>query len=215
MADEIRVVRGVAYRQLAILNPGDALFFTGPHSIAVETWALDWGQHEFDYELNSRAVDAQGRPQAIATTDNALAREFTERRVVTRQPIPISIGLDGGRPKVAMTTGEVTPQVYRSKVAGEAVAWSLHFRAHRLVAFATGGRSSVMNAARPNANASAIAQATVAGQANPSGFDYLMVRVPVTDFARFRILPSGFGVRDLIGRDPGFFERWTARIFGK
>ena len=50
---------------------------------------------------------------------------------------------------------------------------------------------------------------------NPSGFDYLMVRVPVTDYARFRILPGTFGVADLIGRDPGPFERWLARVFGR
>ena len=78
MSGEIRVVRGIAYRRLAIVNPGSALFFTGPKRIAVETWALDWGQHEFDYELNSRATDGQGRPQAIASTEQALAREFLD-----------------------------------------------------------------------------------------------------------------------------------------
>ena len=137
MGDEIRVVRGIAYRQLRIIAPGDALFFTGTHRIAVETWALDWGQHEFDYELNSRATDPQGRPQPIATTEQALAREFMERRVVSRQMIPISVGMDGSRPKVAMTMGEVSPQVYESRVPTDVVAWSLHFRSHRLVAAAS------------------------------------------------------------------------------
>lgn len=208
MSDDIRVVRGVAYRQLAIVNPGGALFFTGAYRIAVETWALDWGQHEFDYELNSRAADAQGRPQAIATTEAALAREFMERRAVMRQVIPISVGADSGRPKVALTMGEVSPQVYESRVRTGVVAWTLHFRSHRLVASAQFGL-------RVKGNVAAVAQTTVTGQMNPSGLDYLMVRVPVAEYARFRILPGTFGVTDVIGRDPGLVERWTARVFGR
>lgn len=53
VSDDIRIVSGVAYRPLVSVSPGKAVFFTGPRRIAVEIWALDWGQHEFDYELNS------------------------------------------------------------------------------------------------------------------------------------------------------------------
>lgn len=122
--------------------------------------------------------------------------------------IPISIGLDGHRPKVEMTKGEVNPQVYESRVTSTTVAWSLHFRTHRYVNAAQFGL-------RTKANVSEVARTAVTGQMNPSSFDYLMVRVPVTDYARFRLLPAGFGVADLIGRDPSLVERWIARVFGR
>lgn len=216
MGDQVRTVRGVEYRPLAIVNPGDALFFTGTRRIAVETWALDWGQHEFDYEVNSRRLDNTGKPEAIATTERALAREFLERRAVLRQPIPVSVGFPNGLvPQIRMTMGEVAPQIYESGIPGTMVAWSLRFRHHRLVAAATGTMSSVKNGAVRNPNADAISRASVTGQAVPSGFDYLMVRVPVAEYARFRILRTGFGVTDLIGTEPGLIQSWIARITGR
>jgi hypothetical protein len=215
MNDKVRVIGDVSYVPLAIVNPGDALFFTGPKRIAVETWALDWGQHEFDYELNSRPVGPDGRPIAIATTQEALAREFMEKRVVTRQPIPVSVGFPNGMvPKVELTMGEVSPQIYTSRVTGLRVGWSLRFRGHRLVAASTGTMSAAKNAAKRNPNAELIGRATIAGQSAPSGFDYLMVRVPAADLPRFRILHRGFGVMDLIGTEQSWFQKWVSRITG-
>lgn len=84
MVSPIRVIGGTPYRSYRIINPGGNLYLLAGSSIAVETWALDWGQHEFDYEVNSRPIDGRGRPTAIATTRSALQREFMERRVVSR-----------------------------------------------------------------------------------------------------------------------------------
>lgn len=140
--------------------------------------------------------------------ENTLAREFLERRVVTRAIIPISFGMDGHRPEAKVTMGEASPQVYESRVSSETVAWSLHFRAHRFVAAAQFG-------ARVKGNVSEVARATIAGQANPLSLNFLMVRVPVADFSRFRISPAGFGVFDYIGRNPTLIERWMALVFGR
>ena len=120
MAGPFRVIEGIAFRSYRIVNPGENLFVIAGGRVAVETWALDWGRHEFDYELNSRGLDARGRPGAIATTRSSLTNEFIERRAVSRQPIPISVAANGltRAPDVAMTLGEVRPQVYTSRLHG-------------------------------------------------------------------------------------------------
>lgn len=61
-------------------------------------------------------------------------QEFFERRVVSRLPIPISVGWSDGQPDVRLTLGEVSPQVYETQLPGTKVAWELNFRSHRLVA---------------------------------------------------------------------------------
>ena len=76
MTNPVRIIDGHPFRSYAVLNPGQSLYLASGRMIAVETWALDWGQHEFDYELNSRPVGPNGRPGAIATTRSALQREF-------------------------------------------------------------------------------------------------------------------------------------------
>lgn len=143
MAGGLRVVDGVTWHQFAIVNPGQSLYFLAGNSVMVETWALDWGKHEFDYEINSRQT-ANGKPQAIATTREALQREFMERRVVSRYPIPVSIGVNGlpALPDVELTLGEAKPQVYVSRIDASQIAWSLNFRSHRYAGAVGGKRAS-------------------------------------------------------------------------
>ncbi len=108
-----------------------------------------------------------------------------------------------------MTYGEVAPQIYQSKVASPVVAWSINFKSHRLVA-AQGAIGSAGNAVRPNKNAVSVAQASANLQNIRAGFDYLMVWIPVRDFARTRILTNGFGTTDIIGTE----RSWLTRVFG-
>lgn len=212
MTSPVRLIKGAPFRQVATVNAGENFYLAAGRQIAVETWAIDWGKHVFDYELNSRPVSANGRPQAIATTRSALEREFMERRVVSRYPIPVSVGMNGMRraPDVALTLGEVSPQVYTSRVEGPRVAWSLAFRSHRHNGAVGGKRAS---------QGRATANATMPGSGRAGGmstsFNYLAVYVPAADWGAARELPGGFGVTDLIGTEPGLIQRWIARITGE
>lgn len=214
MADPVRVIGGIPFRSFRVVNPGENLYFVAGRTIAVETWALDWGQHEFDYELNSRGVDAEGRPSPIATTRSALQREFLERRVVSRYPIPVSVGFNGLHrlPDVELTMGEAHPQVYASKLAGPHLAWSLSFRTHRHTG-AVGGKRASAGRVGPSASSTLPGSGRAGGM--QTDFNYLMVYLPVSDFPSARIMPGGFGVIDVIGTDPGLIERWIARITGR
>lgn len=214
MSGPVRVFDGVPFRNYRVLNPGQNLYLVAGTRIAVETWALDWGKHEFDYELNSRSL-VGGRPGAIATTRTALQREFLERRVVTRYPIPVSVGFNGMNklPDIALTLGEVKPQVYTSKMAGPQLGWSLAFRSHRHHG-AVGGKRASTSRVGPNASSTTM-PGSGRGAGLATGFNYLMVYLPVADFATAREMPGGFGVMDMIGTDPSLWDRWTARIFGQ
>jgi hypothetical protein len=211
MPGSMRIINGTQFRPFRIVNPGENLYFTSGRMVAVETWAVEWGKHEFDYELNSRPLDPRGRPQAIATTREALEREFLERRVVSRYPVPVSFALNGTRrlPTVEMTYGEARPQVYTSRVDGGQVAWSLHFRSHQHHGAVGGKRASQgRNMAGPGPSGMGRAEGLA------TGFNYLMVYLPVNDHGGARPYPNGFGVTDLIGREPTMLERWTAWITG-
>lgn len=211
MAAGLRVVDGVTWHQFAIVNLGRSRNFLAGKSVMVETWALDWGKHEFDYELNSR-LTANGRPQAIATTEEGLRREFMERRVVSRYPIPVSIGMNGLRalPDVEFTLGGAKPQVYASRINTSRLAWSLKFRSHRYVGAVGGKRAS---AGRATSGAGMPGMGRGAGMA--TGFDYLMVHLPLSDYTAAQVLPRGLGTTDVIGREPGLLERWIARVTGQ
>lgn len=216
MAIGSRLIAGDAFRPLNTVSPGDNLFFTAGAVIAVETWAVEMGHHEFDYEVNSRTTGAGGRPDAIASTRGGLRNEFVERRIVSRLPIPISIGdfSTSRLPKVALTYGEVSPQIYRSKSISPTIAWSLKLKAHRFVA-AQGKTSIARNSVMRNRNAIAAASHTVRMQTFPIGEPHLLIYVREADFVRTRILKSGFGVTDLIGTEPSFIEHWVTRILPK
>lgn len=207
MSDDLKIMDGVPYRKFADVAPGDTLFFTGHRKIAVETWALDWGRHEFNYELNSRQTKGN-TPVAIAIMENTLKNEFLERRVVTRLPIPLSVGFPNGfKPEMQVTLGEVSPQVYLSKEEGQIVAWSLRFMWHRLTSHATGNVGAAKNAISRNKNAPQIASSTKNINSIPFEFNFLRVLVPYADFHEFRILPNGFGVTDVIMNN----DCWTQR----
>lgn len=215
MTAPIREIRGVRYRRFRTVFPGERLFFVTGNQIAIEHWAYEVGQHHFDYEVNSRPV-LNGRPQAIATTRDALQREFLERKVNTRQVIPVSIGdSDGNRiPEVAMTYGEVAPQIYRSRVEGPEVAWSIIFGLHRHVS-TQGAGGTALSIARPNANVVQNAARSANAQQMQSGHNYLMLWIPVDRFGATRLLPNGFGTTDVIGYDPPLHRRIIQWITGR
>ncbi len=215
MSVETRSLHGVTFRQMGTINPGEAIYFRAGSQICVETYALDWGQHDFNYEVNSRTTRG-GAPQAIATTRRALQREFMERRVVTRQPIPISAGDTNGNriPEVAMTMGEVSPLIYRSRLTSSPLAWSINFMSHRNVA-AGGTVSAAGNAARRNSNAPAVARGSARMSAAPTGFNYLMLWIPASDINSFRFYDGGFGVTDMIGTEPSAWQRWSSWVTGR
>lgn len=215
MTAQTRWLRGELYRNSGLINPGENYYFTAGGKICVETWALDWGQHVFDYEVNSRGT-RNGNPGPIATTRRALQNEFLERRVVTRQPVPVSVGDSNGNwiPEVAMTMGEVAPQIYTSRSTGSPLAWSISFRGHRSVA-AGGTLSAGRNAVRRNPSAREVARGSAQMNAIPTGYNYLVLWVPVADLSAFRVFESGFGVADFVGTDPTLWERWMAWVTGR
>ncbi len=157
MSGEIRVLQGTSFRRVGTINPGENLYIRAGAVICIETWALDWAQHDFQYEVNSRQT-VQGVPEAIATTRSALQNEFVERRVVTRMPIPVSVG-DSNRnhiPEINLTMGEVSPQIYRSRLNSSPLAWSIKFKYHRSVG-AGGNVGAVRNATKRNPSAPMVA----------------------------------------------------------
>ena len=213
----VRFFAGRTWRPFQIVNPGATLTMIAGPLIAVETWAVEWGQHEFDYEVNSRPLARDGQPQAIMTTRQALRDEFFERRVVPRQPIPFSMAFPNGmmsRPEIALTYGEVAPQTYQSRISASQVGWQIAFKEHRLNAV-VGKMGSVKNAAKRNNNASAIANGANQMENMPSSFDYLMVYIPTLRSGEARVLPGGFGAIDVIGDDPSLVQQWMSRLFGR
>lgn len=208
MPSQIRYLKGVPYRQFRAIFPGETLFLLSGRMIAVEHWAYEPGQHEFDYQVNSRQVEANGRPQAIMTTRTALEREFMERRVVSRAVVPVSIGDSNGNriPEVQMTYGEVLPQIYRSTVASSKIGWSVSFRQHRHVS-TQGTMGTAKSIAKPNASVMRNANRSARAQNMQSGFNYLMVWIPESQFGQTSMLENGFGVTDLIGTDISLTQR--------
>ena len=109
-----------------------------------------------------------------------------------------------------MTYGEVTPQIFHSKETTSLVAWSINFRSHRHVA-AQGNIGAVKSTVTRNKNAVAVAQGTTGMQSVPTGFNYLMLYVPVEYVSRTRILRDGFETTDIVGLPPS----WHGGIFGR
>ncbi len=95
------------------------MYFVAGKTLALETCALEWGKHYFDYEVQSRETDDLGRPTAIATSERAISREFFERRSVSRLPVPLSFGYTNGNriPEAQLTLGEVAAQICTSTVS--------------------------------------------------------------------------------------------------
>jgi hypothetical protein len=216
MTSQIRYLKGVAFRQFRTIFPGETLFMLSGRVIAVEHWAYEPGQHEFDYQVNSRQIEASGRPQAIMTTRAALEREFMERRAVSRAVVPVSIGDSNGNriPEVRMTYGEVAPQIYTSTVNSDRVGWSLSFRSHRHVS-TQGTLGTAKSIAKPNASIQSSANRSARAQNMQSGFNYLMLWIPESQFGQTRILENGFGVTDMIGTDISLTQRMINWVTGR
>jgi hypothetical protein len=117
-------------------------------------------------------------------------------------------------PEVAMTYGEVAPQIYRSKQTSPAVAWSIVFKGHRHVV-AQGSLAAGRNAVQRNKHATTGANGSANMRVMATGFNYLMLYVPMTDFARTQVLDGGFGTTDLIGTEASLLQKWHSRIFGR
>lgn len=215
MGSDTRTIKGTTFRQFATVEETQKLFFVSGQTIAVETWALMMGQHEFDYQLNSRETSPDGLPQAIATTEGALDREFLERRVVFRSPIPLSVAFPNGlKPVADITYGEVVPQIYKSRVRTSTVAWSLNFKKHYLNSV-QGKFGTAKGAVSPSSGALATAQMSAAAQNIATGLEYLTVYVPVADFGKTRRLNDGFGVNDVIGQNPSWIDGWMTKVRGE
>jgi hypothetical protein len=48
-----------------------------------------------------------------------------------------------------------------------------------------------------------------------TGFNYLMVHLPVSHWNTARLYPRGFGAFRVIGTEPGLLQRRMARITGR
>jgi hypothetical protein len=73
-------IDGKLFRLVATVDEGRSLYFAAGRSIAVEKFDMRPGGTEFDFQVNSRAFRG-GRPEAIASTQSGLDREFMEARV--------------------------------------------------------------------------------------------------------------------------------------
>ncbi len=207
-----RIIEGELFRSFRIVSPGQNVYFQGIGVIAIETWAVAFGQHYFDYEVNSRPLRADGKVEAVVTTRKALQEEFLERKIVSRQPVPFSISKGSGSviPQIAMTYGEVSPIVYKSKNFTAKVAWSIHFESHRHVA-AMGSVTSARTASKRNPAAPIISEGTRALQNTPSGDNYLMIYGLAEHFSKYVALANGLGTVDVIGIE----KTWRSIVLGR
>ncbi|MDG5497835.1 hypothetical protein [Niveispirillum sp. BGYR6] len=208
----MKVIANEAYVPAITANPGSYICFIAGNKIAVETFAIEPGTHEFNYEVNSRSVK-DGMPEAVVTTRQALEREFTERRYVKRSHVPLSVSFADGitKPKAAITYGEVAPQVYVSKVDTMLVAWSIEFLWHRLAG--PGGAGLSRNSKKQAGNmAQALGSAAV--DSLPDLSSYLQVHIPFADRQKLKSLGRGFGTMDIIGTEQSLLDRWATRVFG-
>lgn len=211
---QIKIIDGTSYMPVWFPNPGDYIHFIAGNKIAVETFAVEAGTHDFNYEVNSRHT-SNGNPESILTTENALKEEFKERRYVNRSFIPISADFSVGikNIKADITYGEVTPAIYDSKVKSPLVAWSIEFKWHRLV---MAEKIKKAKTARGKRKQDIIAaRGTAALESLPDLNGHLRVYVPSSDIQKFSKLKQGFGTTDIIGTNSGIIEEWITRVFGR
>ena len=208
----MKIIDGEIYYQRLVAEPGQYLHFLAGRKISVETYAIEAGGHDFNYQVMSRAT-VDGKPESILTTQKALEREFFEKRHVQRTFAPVSIGPAPDGPKVAITYGEVSPQVYESKVETDIVAWTVQFLWHRL-AKAGGARLSASKTVRARQGV-AVGQGTAQLNALPDMAAHLRIHIPSMDASKYKLLIDGLGTRDVIGIEDNSIRGWLTRVFDK
>lgn len=208
----MKIIDGEIYNRRITASPGQYVHFLAGKKISIETFAIEAGGHDFNYQVMSRAT-VNGRPESVVTTQRALEREFWERRYVQRTFAPISIGLGPKGPEVEVTYGEVSPQVYESRVETSVVAWSVQFLWHRL-AKAGGARLSASKSVRAKQGV-AVGQGTAHLNTVPDMIAHLGIYVPSADEDKFQPLKNGLGTIDIIGTDNNTIGGWLTRVFGK
>ncbi|MQP65846.1 hypothetical protein GE253_10885 [Niveispirillum sp. SYP-B3756] len=208
----MKIIEGEIYIRGPEVNSGQYVHFLAGKKISVETFAIEAGGHDFNYQVMSRAT-ANGKPESILTTQRALEREFWERRYVRRTFAPISVGRGSDGPKLEITYGEVSPQVYVSSVETDIVAWSIQFLWHRL-AKAGGARLSASKTVRARQGV-AVGQGTAQLNTLPDLAAHLRVHIPSADSGKYNLLKNGLGTSDVIGTDKNTIGGWLTRVFDR
>jgi len=215
------------------VDEGQTFCFFAGSTIAVEKWDARPGSTEFDFQVMSRAAP-DGRAGAIMSSREGLYREFNEARVKSNLfGLPISggnvVAVARGRAAPELTYGELQPQVFRSRVTSNLVAWTLWFpRAHYV---GMGGVPRIPGTAKPSAAARAGAATARAegaaamgamsqrdpsladGSAGPVGMAAtLRVYILLADLAKFRVSPQRFDTHDMIFNPLTVFDRLRALV---
>ncbi|MFD1747384.1 hypothetical protein ACFSE1_18080 [Rhizobium helianthi] len=201
------------------------IYFRAGKKIAVERFAVFQGTHQFDYEVNSRPIDRNGNPIAIATNQDALRNEFFEKTILTRPPVPVVFGKDNnGEFAVKLQPNDLRAQVFESKESGEMIAWSLHVKSISYegtmsamgAAKTTGTRIRQSSSSSPSVRQKMYAGATQdmhnaerSGLASNTGDPSHMINIYIQSksLSIYRNYPNGFGVVDLVGYDPSLWEK--------
>ena len=207
------------FRLVATIDEGQTLFFKAGKRIAVEKFDMRPGGTEFDYQVTSRGVH-DGKPEAVAGMAAGFDREFLENRTKSNPlGLPVNVGnaIAMARDRrIALTYGELRPQVFNSPIKTAQVGWRIWF--NRAWYAGAGGRPSRTANGGANARVSARASARIgamsvtprAGLAsggigalgNDAGI--LRVWVPVDD----GYAPTGpFDRHDVVGRPPSITDR--------
>lgn len=228
MADQSVIRIGAeTYRLVATVDEGQTLYLTAGRAIAVEKYDMRIGKSEFDFQVNSRPVRA-GRPDAIAARQDGLDREFMESRVKSNLlGLPVSLGNAAAmvrERRVALTYGEVRPQVFRSSVKSAGVAWRIWFRRTWYAGQASGRgmRGAAGPAAGAKAQASAQGSARIGAASGQPRRGRATAIGPLTNDAgvlRVYVLASDaseivapFDRHDVTFRDPTLLESARALI---
>lgn len=201
------------------------IYFRAGKKIAVERFAVFQGTHKFDYEVNSRPIDKNGNPIAIATNQDALRNEFFEKTILTRPPVPVVFGKDNnGEFAVKLQPNDLRAQVFQSKQSGEVIAWSLHVKSISYegtmsamgAAKTTGTRIRQSSSSSPSVRQKMYAGAAQdmhnaerSGLASNTGDPSHMINIYIQSksLSIYRNYPNGFGVVDLVGYDPSLWEK--------
>ncbi|MES3085207.1 MULTISPECIES: hypothetical protein [Sphingomonas] len=232
MAEKVIRIDRKTFRLVATVNEGGSLYFSAGAVIAVEKYDMRIGKSEFDFQVNSRRF--RGRvPEPIAASQAGLDREFMESRVKSNlMGLPVSVGNAVAMARdrrIELTYGEVRPQVFRSSVPTQPVAWRIWFKQTWYSGQAS-GRSMLGKAKASDglkASASAAGSAAIGGASGrsittfapnaigPLTNDAGILRVYVPTEDPFTLFRRPFDSHDLIGRAPTLADHVGSFIRGR
>ena len=228
-SDKVIRIGRESYRLVATVDEGQTLYLQAGRTIAVEKFDMRIGKSEFDFQVNSRPVRG-GRPDAIAARRDSLDREFMESRVKSNiMGLPISLGNIAAMSqdkRVALSYGELRPQIFRSSVTTATVAWRIWFRRtwYSGQASGRGMRGSVGPTAGGKAQASAMGSAQIAAASgHPKQGRNSAIRPLTNDAGILRVyvlaqdaskIVAPFDRHDVTFRDPTMWERARALVRG-